>query len=528
VASSSLSTTTVGTVVAVNNQASAPAAATTPPSQGFSLANLDFTDTSNFYARFLASTLAQATPDANNLTRYMDRRYNNVAGNMAKWSTGSNPSRQSDLSWDGSAWSACGLEQANTATVRDAQGNSSYNYCNNRETGTSNRAVFDIAGQTMLSVYNSMVAGGYTNIKIANAAAALGSAVFPADSKQWIQSSTPLTNAIAYYPGASYPAGTSNVVTQYSTAVAAGGVTATQAAGVGCNSVEWTALGAAGVNSTTFETMTPVKGGTPCINAANGSPFTYNTVAYNSGPTNEAWGNSTVNMGVLGNVALNTGTAPGYYSGNTAFRAAFTGANAVTYYACQQRFTDGSPRNCGVPIGTGTYTISTLGDARVMQFNNLPAQMSQLSYTTVLVERGGKIYRGYKNRPLVTTAARLNGAAAVAMLTQMGLSGPFTMVDPIVLTPASYRGSYAATSPSDPAGNGTILTLNGNLTSSCYDLPTKATTPCTLTITNPATGAFTMVNGSNTSSGTVNFMTGAFSGTWTDGITTTPFVGQRV
>ena len=527
VTNSGLTTASIPAVVAVNNQTSAPPPAVTPPAAGFNLVALNFTDAQNFNARFFAATLAQATPDVNNLTRYMERHLSNVSGNMAKWSFGNSPARNSDLSWDGSAWSVCGLDQQNTSTVRDAQGNSKYNYCNNRETGTSNRAVFDVTGRTMLSVYNSMVTGGYTNINIANAATLLGSATFPTGSQEYIQTGTPLTNAIAYFPGASYPAGTSNVMTQYSASVAAGGITANQSAGVGCKSTEW--LNTSGTNSTTFEAMIPVKGGTPCINAAPGSPFTYNSVVYDSGSSNVAWANSTISMGVLGTALLNSGAAPGYYSGNTAFRAAFTGAgaNAVTYYGCQQRFTDGSPRNC-TSIGTGTYAVSALGDARVMQFNNLPAQMTQLTYTQVLVERGGKIYYGYKNRPIVSNSARLNRVAAEAMLTTLGLPGPFTpIMDPIVLTPASYRGSYAATNLTGTAGNGTILTVNNDMTANCFDLLTSINSACNVTVSDPLTGAFTVVNGINTTTGTLNFLTGAITGSWTDGTQTANIVAQR-
>lgn len=528
VTNSGLTTASIPTVVAVNNQTSAPSPAVTPPAAGFNLVGLNFTDAQNFNARFFAATLAQATPDVNNLTRYMERRFSNVSGNMAKWSAGGSPARNSDLSWDGTAWTVCGLDQSNTSTVRDANGNSLYNYCNSRETGATNRATFDISNQSMLSVYNSMVTGGYTNINIANAASLLGSATFPAGSQEYIQTGTPLTNAIAYFPGASYPAGTSNVMTQYSASVAAGGITANDTAAVGCNSNEW--KNTPGTNSTTFETMTIVKGGTPCINAANSSAFTYNSVSYNSGPTNVAWGNSSIGMGVLGTAPLNSGAAPGYYSGNTAFRAAFTGtgANAVTYYACQQRFTDGSPRNCGTPIGTGTYAISTLGDARVMQFNNLPAQMTQLTYTQVLVERGGKIYYGYKNRPIVSNSARLSRVAAEAILTTLGLPGPFTpIMDPIVLTPASYRGSYAATNLTGTVGNGTILNVNSNMTANCFDLLTSINSACTVTVNDPLTGAFTVVNGINTTTGTLNFLTGAITGSWTDGTQTANIVAQR-
>jgi hypothetical protein len=60
-------------------------------------------------------------------------------------------------------------------------------------------------------------------------------------------------------------------------------------------------------------------------------------------------------------------------------RVAFSGfgANAVTYYSCFVRTSNGGTRNC-TAIGTGTYAIQTLrttppSAARVMTFNNLPA-----------------------------------------------------------------------------------------------------------------------------------------------------------
>ena len=57
-----------------------------------------------------------------------------------------------------------------------------------------------------------------------------------------------------------------------------------------------------------------------------------------------------------------------------------------------------------------------------MSFNNVPAAFSRLSYGRVFVERGGKVYYGYRNRLGNTVPqVRLNLPAANAMLGQLGL-----------------------------------------------------------------------------------------------------------
>ncbi len=494
-------------------------------SASFSLAGFNFINVNNFYARFLASTLAQATPDANSNVKYVDRRYGNVSGAVAKWNVGDEPWKQARLAWTGSAWTACALDFENTASVRDAQGNGTYSYCN-RETGTSSRTTTDVSGQSMLGVYNSNITAGYTNLTILNAPTVLGASTFPTGSKLFLQTNTPLTTAFTYYPSSSYLPGSGDVVSQYSAAAAAGGTASAQAAGVGCNSAEWNT---SGTNATTLEAMAAVKPGSPCI-FGQGS-FTYMGTTYNSGTTNQAWGPSTVGLGTLGSVALNAGVAPGYYSGNTKFRVGFTGTgNGVNYYACQERFNDGSTRNCS-PIGAGTYTIATMGDGRVMTFNNQPSQRDTLSWDTVLVERNGLVYYGYKDKPaaLAGQSARLNTVASTALLTQLGLSFPAgqTPLDPIQLTAGSYRGAYDIYNPSSPASSGMILYLNGDLTASCKDTTTGTSYACTVTFSNPATGAFTLVNGDTTASGTLTFMTGSGSGTFTGPNGSGNFVAQR-
>lgn len=529
VTDSGLTPTAMATVVAINTQASSttPVAAVTPAA-GFNLVGFNFTNASNFFIRALSGSMAQNTPDASNNVRYVERRVRSISGNVAKWGSGGDPSRGADLHWSGSAWANCPINFENTSSVRDAQGNSVYNYCDGAETGKTNRATFDITGKALADVYAQVRAAGYTNLTIADAAA-LGTATFPTGSALFYQSGTALTEAISYYPGSSNPVGLSNVVSQYSASVSAGGDALTQAAGVGCNSTEFKTTN--GANSTTLDGMISAMTGTPCV-FAQGS-FTYNTVKYTSpGTSDEAWGNSTVGIGTIGTLPVGTGaTAPGFYSGNAKLRIAFkgTGTNPVTYYSCKERFNNGSPRNC-TEIGTGSYAIATLGDARVMTLNHLPVQASPLTYTRVFVERGGLIYSGYQNKPIVSNSARLNTVAATALLTQLGLTPDDPSV-PLALTAGSYQGTWDVRDAANSASTGTTLFINGNGSVSCQDRSNLLSFACSVTITDAATGAFTFSDlVSTTASGTLSFLAGTASGTYHD-TTATPmdgnFVGQR-
>ena len=455
VAEAGLTPAAVATVVAVNNQPAVPVTPATPTA-GFSLDSLTFTDAQNYVFRTLGNSVAQATPDANNKFKYVERRTRAVNGNVAKWGSGGDPTRGSDLHWDGTAWAACPINFENTAGVRDAQGRSEYGYCGTRETGRSSRATIDVAGKTFLEVYTQIRYAGYTNLSIASAA--LGSATFPTGSAVFYQTNTPISNAIAYLPmGANSPDGFSQAVARYSAGVAAGGDITTQPAGSGCNTLAIGANGAplttlerdtSGKNVSTLEAMIAATKGTPCIFGPTMS-FTYQGVLYSSSDTNAGWGSTTLDLGTLGTAPVNFGAAPGFYTGNTRLRVAFTGGNAVTYYSCKQRFNDGGTRAC-TPIGSGgTYTITTLGDGRALSFNNLPAETSGLTYKRAYVERGGRVYFGYQSKPLVTKRARLNTVAATALLGQLGLMAD----DPsqlLALTAGSYVGTWDIRGSSEP------------------------------------------------------------------------------
>lgn len=536
VADSGLTPAAVATAVAINNQPATPVAPVAPTA-GFILDSLNFNNAQNYAFRTLGGSVAQNTPDAGNNVKYVERRTRAINGNVAKWGSGGDPTRGSDLHWDGTAWAACPVNFENTATVRDAQGRSSYGYCGTRETGRSSRATIDVSGKTYLEVYNQIRDAGYTNLTIATTA--LGTATFPAGSAVLYQTNTPLTNAIAYLPaGANSPAGTSQVVARYSAAVAAGGDATTQPAGTGCNTLAIGANGQPtttpeintnGSNSSSLEAMIAVTAGTPCVFGASQS-FTYDGATYTSADPSAAWGAVTLDLGTLGSAPVNSGPAPGFYTGNTRLRVAFTGGNAVTYYSCKQRFRDGFTRAC-VPIGSGgTYTITTLGDARALSFNNLPAETSPLTYKRVYVERAGRVHFGYQSKPLVTNRARLNAVAATGLLGQLGLMADDPSL-PLALAAGSYvgtwdiRGSTDAVSPS----TGITVFINGNGAVSCQDKEANnAAFACTLNITDANTGAFNFVgSGGNTATGTLDFQTGTTAGTYIDP-TSTPTTGNFV
>ena len=518
--SNAITTSSVATLVGISNAAAttttAVVSATVAPVAAVAslgLSNLNFTDVSNWFSRVLTATVQQNTPDSAGNVKFVDRRASSVAGQVASWGTGNEPRRQSDLAFNGTAWINCPLNFENTSTVTNAAGNSNYSYCN-RETGTSNRANFDVSGKTMASVYQQVRDGGYTNLTIANAATALGSVTFPAGSTLRYQTTTPLSSVNSYYPG------TDNTVKAFSTAVSAGGLASSQAAGVGCNASEFTV--AATAVSTSLEAMVASMTGTPCVFNPVAS-FVYNSATYtNPDPTTEAWGNSTVSVGTLGTAPVNSGVAPGFYTSNQLIRVAFkgTGTNPVTYYSCKQRFNNGSTRNCSV-IGTGNYTIATQGDARVMMLGNPPAAIAPLGYQRVFVERGSKVFFGYKNNLTVTTSARLNKTATDALFVKLELPAINPDV-PVALSRTSYAGDWFVASVATPLDS-TLLRISASGAATCVNTNATVTPPlviteaCTVTFTDLATGAITSTTPSRagTSTGTLNFLTGAVTGTFT-------------
>ena len=352
------------------------------------------------------------------MTKYREIRATNTAGTTVTWAFNSDYNRRDDLHYNGKAWVSCPLGTQNTQTQRDAQGRSESWYCDNYNHSSSERTEEDISGKTLSSVISTIRSypqtygsTSYTQYGRSSTDGSdklqLGTAVFPTGSRLYYQTSTQLEASFAY------DVRTSNEIFAYSAAVAGGGdarTSTTQA----CNSAE--AQTNPTIRVTTLEQLTQAFKGTPCIFSQG--TLSVNGVTYKSDDPNEWWGNSTTSIGTIGTAS--TASATAYYTTNSNIRVGFTGTNAVTYYSCKQRALNGSPRNC-TNIGTGNYSIETLGDGRVLKLTNAPSQTATLTYERVFVERGGKVYWGYQDKNAATQRARLNLEAANAVFQQVGI-----------------------------------------------------------------------------------------------------------
>jgi hypothetical protein len=388
--------------------------ATTAVASG-QLISLRYSDANNWFMRTLQNSAADNTPDSAGLVRYasvyMQSQSNgySVNGTTQAWAQGVSFARSGDLHWNGSAWVACKLGDRNTSTVRDAQGRSSYNYCDGLEKGRTVRSSVDLAGQHVADVFANKIRtfpGGTSGVAYANWGptdlTAFGTASFPTGAKLYYHSST--TTATAY----AYDVQASAVVTAYSAEAAAGG-DARANANLACaaTSTPTTAV-------TTLEDLIARNPGKPCTFAKATTTGTSDS----SLDPNESWTFSTASLGTLANAATRPAGTGLWYSTDLRLRVAFAGAgsNAATFYSCLSRAANGSPRNCTV-LSTGSYQIQTLGDARVMTFTGLPAAMQQAGYSRVFVERGGKVYFGYQNPAGASyNQVRLNLEATNAVL----------------------------------------------------------------------------------------------------------------
>lgn len=489
-----------------------------------SLANFRFNSLSDNYMRYSVRTAAEATP-VNGVYKYRwlrQQRYGN--GDVANWTEGSHPSRGTDLHWTGSAWSACEINGQHTQTVPDAKGNGSYNYCNGLELGTSNNTAADISSKKMIDIYQAIRSQGYDNIKIgltADAAATLlGTAAFPDKSTVNYNNSINTVNAVGYYPG------DGNWVNLPDADLAAGKATACS------NSPE-------AAKTATLDQLVAIMRGTPCVNKAfNGVGL--NSAKIESGDRNESWTNTTLSLGVIGTAPTysDIGQASSYYTGNTRVRVAFADGNVAKYYVCKESWS-GSARNCDAK-GTGTYKIETVGANKVMGFTGLPSILaSSQSWERKFVQSGTHVFYGYQDLPAPGRTVRLNQVAANALFAQLGMSKVIAPSDRVNLTAASYDGYYKGTFTGSVTGSAGGTAIDGTF---YVSVTPGSTTQCggtssgLVTVGNPtgqfacsvssvtpptnegSTATFTaIVDGDNTFTGSVDYYTGALSGTWKSG-----------
>lgn len=397
---------TVETLKVVLGSTRTPDASAATPAAGANLSWFTYTDAANWYFRYFSGTAAQNTPDANGRLRFVDNRKRAVAGAVQAW--GDPAFARTDAWFDGTAWSVCPVNFENSTTPRDAQGRSATLYCN-AYSSTSVRSVRDISGLRMADIASEIRAYPLTSTQGLYSQwgpepTLLGAAAFPPNSKLFYQVTTQLSNPDGYNTAAT------NTVKTYAADVVAGGTPVFDSNGVAslaCGNVTSANSASLLQEVLTLEQLVASFPGKPCVFGTNA----------NTGPRNEWWSNSSVNIGTV------AGPAPvtSLYQSNRVIRAAFGAGNTVAYLNCAVRIPEGSSRNCD-PAGTGSYSIEAVGDARVLRFANVPAVATTLTYNRLFVERGGKVYYGYRDKLRVDHAVRLNAEGMDALLGQLNLT----------------------------------------------------------------------------------------------------------
>ncbi len=412
-----------------------PDASTDTPVAGATLRALSYTDANHWFYRAMEASVADNTP-AGGIVRFYDMHQQATTDVFGKrlvqgWGAGSTKAREGDQHWNGTAWVTCGLGQRGTATVRDAMGRSSYNYCDHREDGVSQRVAQDVSGKTLRSVIESTVRtfpGGDSTILYSNFGPAdlnlLGTTAFPSGSTLWYYTNQALKTAYTY------DVANTAWVGSYGADIAAGGDTRSTS-GLACATVTSANSASLFHPVDTLDTLVARYPGKPCI-------FNKGTNTDGSSlDANEWWGNSSVSLGSLAGAQVQPAGTANYYTTTMLLRVGFAATgNGATFYGCYQRKADGSPRNCSA-LGTGTYAIQTLGDARVLSFTGLPAIAQRTGFNRIFVERGGKVYFGFQNVPsAITHSLRFNLKAGNAILEQLGMQ-------PIVPQPAASDANAA-------------------------------------------------------------------------------------
>jgi trimeric autotransporter adhesin len=418
-----LTSTTIASAVGQAKQIEAAASvpATTTTAAVTASASLDWfaiSGPTDWVRRAFVSTVAENTP-VNGKTLFREQRSQNVAGTVSNWGYGSSPARAGDLHWNGSAWVGCAVGLQNTVDVVDAQGRSSSNYCDGVNRTNSQRTNVDIAGKKLADIVNGIKATPGTNSgpyglaykdwgpqdTAANINTYFGSAVFPAGSKLRYQTNVDTANAVAYDVQAS------NTVKVFSAEVAAGGDKRSNAA-VACGDSTKRVL----TDAVTLEDVIARNPGVPCVFAT----FTRDGASgvKLSSPDPYSYWFGTVSVGQTGSDPVATATtATSFFNNNVPIRVAFTGGSskAMTVYECkQENIAGGSSASCS-PVVTGDYTLTTLGDARILTLPAVPGKASALSYERVFVERGGKVYFGYQSKLVTSKKIRPNLEAANAI-----------------------------------------------------------------------------------------------------------------
>jgi len=427
-----LTATNTGAVVAVASLPLKGPAAT--PATSSSLRWFNFTDVGNYNYRQFNATALQETPvnGVRQFTEYRESKATTTAGavtGFVQWGGGLNNAQRNAVAWTGTEWFDCPNEHVNESTAWDANGTVNSTYCKAYKS-TSKAVVRDVGGLKMVDVVKDIRANPlYDNAgkfstwgpdPVTHATAL--NATFPAGSKVDHFTSQDLSNPDSYSPLGS------DTVVAFNTGVSNG-------VAADCSKITTVAA-----NNAQYQVATPTLD--KVVSSFIGKPCVYTsatTLADTGEAINEAWGTSTFN---LGDVADPYANARGYYrSGVKRLRASFAAGNTVNYWLCLVTASTNASRNC-VAAGSGTHTIETLGDARVMRFAGVPANAaSLLTYNRTLVERAGTVQLGFRSKLTSTNSVRLNKEATDALFAALGVPAKQAAAP---LTPTSLLTSYVS------------------------------------------------------------------------------------
>ncbi|MGH1361158.1 MAG: hypothetical protein ACRBC3_20550 [Burkholderiaceae bacterium] len=385
------------------------------------LRSLTYTDSGNWQYKVETQTAVDATADSNGNFARVEQVTRSVSGSPQTWRFGNTPEQADDLYWNGSQWRSCPDGYRTTLGPVNSSGSRQFNHCDMYSTGVESVIRTDVSDLTMQSVLADIrtLPGADELIDFADYGpsnlAVLGSTRFPAGSyKEEV-----IRTIDTYAPR--YSDTTANSLRAYNADIAAGGDARSApipACGMLTNSTQPDDISFVATN---LEQIIGSARGTPCI---------FNQFSNSNGtsvnPT-EWWTPTSVEYGILADRQLRTGESGSFYESFASMRLAFTGGTQVTYYEClvtnPPPGQTASVRDC-LTLGTGNYAIETYGDARVMFFNNTPTRFNGLSADRVLIERGGRVAEGIRERTGVQDNVGFNDEASTALLQQLLIPVP--------------------------------------------------------------------------------------------------------
>jgi trimeric autotransporter adhesin len=437
-ADTGLTATNAATQSSLAKLGSTQTVSTDTPTAGGTLKWFSFTDISNWYTRTYLSTATENTSSSAGETLYRDVRNTNLAGTTTQTGGLVNQGRTDDIHWNGTAWVAACDKNFQNSSVRNGTTNAgTYNYCDGVSKGTSTRIKVDMSGKTIADMVATIranpgkgdggdwAAWGSSNGKAATQLAAgfSSTAVLPTGSYLYYYNSMPTEQAITYIIS-----GGAASLTQTSVATAAGG----DATLGGTTPTCAIAVNQTFTTTTSLDAVIAQNKGTPCkfgkstITGSGGIAYASDTP---SGTPNEWWGQSTLDIGsyCATTTCLATVTsaanATAFYTGRVNIRVAFTGDTTnkqATYYSCQERYDGGNARNCKA-VGSGTYAIKTLGDAKILSFVGVSSQASPLTYERLYVERANVVRYAFMGKLTPSNDVRPNLTAMNALFTVLGI-----------------------------------------------------------------------------------------------------------